>query len=57
MLNLGIKLGADIMDVGVLGQEVTESNVVGMRKMTRSKKAKLGNLLRYNTWLTRWSLV
>ncbi|GJU08026.1 retrovirus-related pol polyprotein from transposon TNT 1-94 [Tanacetum coccineum] len=53
-VHIGIKVGEDIMVTGVPGQEGSEGNVAG-RKKRRSKEAKLGNLLKYKAWLTRWS--
>nr|GEY00016.1 zinc finger, CCHC-type [Tanacetum cinerariifolium] len=45
-VHLDIKVGADITVTGVPGQEGPEGNVAG-RKKRWSKKAKLGNLLKY----------
>nr|GEY80891.1 leucine-rich repeat protein [Tanacetum cinerariifolium] len=55
-VHLGIKTGANIMVIGVPGQEGAEGNVVEKMKANESNKANLGKLLKYNAWSTRWSL-
>ncbi|GKA98516.1 hypothetical protein Tco_0826453 [Tanacetum coccineum] len=54
-VHLGIKVGANIMLIGIPGQEGAEGNVAEKRKVKESMKANLGKLLKYNAWSTRWS--
>ncbi|GJV63888.1 hypothetical protein Tco_1474716 [Tanacetum coccineum] len=54
-VHLGIKVGANIMVTEVPGQEGAEGNVAEKKKVKESKKANLGNLLKYNAWSIRWS--
>ena len=56
-VHLGIKVGADITVTGVPGQEGAEGNAAEKKKVKESKKAKLGNLLKYKAWFSRRSLV
>nr|GEX03047.1 putative multidrug resistance protein [Tanacetum cinerariifolium] len=56
-VNLGIKVGANIMVTGVLGQKGAEGNVAEKKKMKESMKANLRKLLKYKAWLTRQSPV
>ena len=50
-------MGADITVTGVPGQEGAEGNVAEKKKVKESKKAKLGNLLKYEAWFSRRSPV
>ncbi|GJX79003.1 hypothetical protein Tco_0327152 [Tanacetum coccineum] len=54
-VHLGIKVRANIMITGVLGQEGAEGNVAKKKKVKESMKANLGKLLKYKAWLTRLS--
>ncbi|GJW96508.1 zinc finger, CCHC-type containing protein [Tanacetum coccineum] len=56
-VHLDIKVGANIMVTGVVGQEGAEDNVAEKEKVKESMKANLGKLLKYNAWSTRWSPV
>ncbi|GJZ96705.1 hypothetical protein Tco_0669039 [Tanacetum coccineum] len=56
-VHLMIKVGANITETGVPGQEDAEGNVAEKKKVKESMKANLGKLLKYNTWSTRWSPV
>ncbi|GJR95715.1 hypothetical protein Tco_0267889 [Tanacetum coccineum] len=48
-VHLGIKVGANIMVIGVPGQEGAEGNVAEKKKVKESMKANLGKLLKYNS--------
>nr|GFA01617.1 retrovirus-related Pol polyprotein from transposon TNT 1-94 [Tanacetum cinerariifolium] len=47
-IHLGIKVGANIMVTGVLGQKGVYENVAKKKKVKESMKANLGKLLKYN---------
>nr|GEV43699.1 zinc finger, CCHC-type [Tanacetum cinerariifolium] len=52
---IDIKVEANIMITEVHSQEGAEGNVAEKKKVNESKKANLGNLLKYNACSTRWS--
>nr|GEX32805.1 reverse transcriptase domain-containing protein [Tanacetum cinerariifolium] len=54
-VHLGKKVEANIMVIGVPGQEGAEGNVAEKKKVKESMEANLEKLLKYNAWSTRWS--
>nr|GEY07909.1 zinc finger, CCHC-type [Tanacetum cinerariifolium] len=54
-VHLGIKVRANIMVIGVPGQEGADGNVAKKKKVKESMETNLGKLLKYNDWSTRWS--